>query len=78
MGTCALYDGCALPAPVGSTLVGSWLPDAKQPTSTNQFTDECNPWEVNWGDGPLYRPSDYLAMVGGGLEKLMRMSTRHM
>jgi hypothetical protein len=29
-------------------------------------------------DGPLYRPRDNLAMLGGGLEKLMRMSTRNM
>jgi hypothetical protein len=29
MGMCAQYEGCALPALVGSTLVGSWLPDAK-------------------------------------------------
>jgi hypothetical protein len=29
MGMCALYEGCALSALVGSTLVGSWLPDAK-------------------------------------------------
>jgi hypothetical protein len=78
MGMCALYEGCALRATVGSTLVGSW-PDAKHwPTSTGQLTDDCEPWEPNWADGPLYRPRDNLAMLGGGLEKLMRMSTRHM
>ncbi len=48
------------------------------PTSTGQFTDDCEPWEPNWADGPLYRPRDNLTMLGGGLEKLMRMSTRHM
>jgi hypothetical protein len=26
MGMCALYEGCALPALVGSTLVGGWRP----------------------------------------------------
>jgi hypothetical protein len=76
---CALYEGCALPALVGSTLVSGWLPHANTgPTSTGQFTDDCNPWEPNWADGPLYRPRDNLAILGGGLEKLMRMSTRHM
>jgi hypothetical protein len=79
MGMCALYEGCALPTLVVSTLVGSWLPGAKHwATSTGQFTDDCNPWEPNWPDGPLYRPRDNLAMLGGGLEKPMRMSTRHM
>jgi hypothetical protein len=29
MGMCVLYEGCALPALVGSTLVGTWLSDAK-------------------------------------------------
>ncbi len=29
MGMCSLYEGCALPALVGSTLMGGWLPDAK-------------------------------------------------
>jgi hypothetical protein len=29
MGMCALYEGCALPALVGATLVGNWLPEAK-------------------------------------------------
>jgi hypothetical protein len=29
MGMCTLYEGCALPALVGSTLMGGWLPDAK-------------------------------------------------
>jgi hypothetical protein len=49
MGMCALYEGCALPALVGSTLVGScFLTQNTGPTSTNQFTDDCNPWEPNW------------------------------
>jgi hypothetical protein len=38
MGMCALYEGCALPGLVGSTLVGSWLPDPEpgrlQPASS--------------------------------------------
>jgi hypothetical protein len=76
---CALYEGCALPALVGSTLVGSCLPDANtRPTSTGQFTDDCNPWEPNWAGYPLYRPRDNLAMLHGGPAKLMRMSTRNM
>ena len=79
MGMCALYEGCALPALVGSTLVGSWLPDAEHwPTSTGQFADGCDPSEPNWAGRPLYRPRDNLAMLHGGLAKLMRMSTRNM
>ncbi len=76
MGICALYEGCALRALVGSTFVGRWLNTG--PTSTGQFTDGCDPWEPNWAGGPLYRPCDNLAMLHGGLEKLMRMSTRNM
>jgi hypothetical protein len=72
MGMCALYEGCALPALVVSTLVGSWLPGAKH------FTDDCNPREPNWADGPLYRPRDNLAMLHGGMARLMRMSMRNM
>jgi hypothetical protein len=34
MGMCALYEGCALRALVGSILVGSWLNTG--PTSTGQ------------------------------------------
>jgi hypothetical protein len=78
MGTCALYEGCALRATVGSTLVAAGLTQNTGPTSTGQLTDDCEPWEPNWADGPLYRPRDNLAMLGGGLEKPMRMSTRHM
>jgi hypothetical protein len=78
MGMCALYEGCALPALVGSTLVGGCLTQDTGPTSTGQFTDDCHPWEPNWADGPLYRLRDNLAMLGGGLEKLMPMSTRNM
>jgi hypothetical protein len=79
MGMCALYEGCALPALVGSTLVGSsFLTQNTGPTSASQFTDDCNPWEPNWARRRLYRRRDNLAMLAGGLEKLMRMSTRHM
>jgi hypothetical protein len=46
MGMCALYEGCALPALVGSTLVGSWLNTAA--SSTSKFTDACDPREPNW------------------------------
>src|SRR5258705_2194828 len=63
MGMCALYEG-ALPALVGSTLVGSWLNTG--PTSTGQFTDGCDPWKPNWAGRPLYRPRDNLAMLHGG------------
>ena len=64
---------------VGSTLVGSWLPDAEHwPTSTGQFADGLDPSEPNWAGRPLYRPRDNLAMLDGGLAKLMRMSTRNM
>jgi hypothetical protein len=74
MGICALYEGCALPALVESTLVGSW--PNRGPTSTGQFTDGCDPREPNWVGRPLYRPCDNLAMLHGGLE--MRMSMRNM
>jgi hypothetical protein len=79
MGMCGLYEGCALPALVGSTLMGRWLPGANRaPASTGQFTDGCDPWEPNWAGRPLYRPCDNFAMLQGQLEKLMRMSTRNM
>src|SRR5258705_6546842 len=65
---------------VGSTLVGSWLPDAKHwpPISTGKFAVGCDPSEPNWAGHPLYRPRDNFSMLHGGLAKLMRMSTRNM
>lgn len=36
MGVWALYEVCALPPPVGSTLVRSWLPDAEHWTNFNR------------------------------------------
>jgi hypothetical protein len=36
MGMCALYEGCTLPALVGSTLVGGRLPDAKHGADFNR------------------------------------------
>ncbi|MDB5609660.1 MAG: hypothetical protein JWP25_6560 [Bradyrhizobium sp.] len=36
MGMCALYEGCALLALVGSSLMGSWLPDAKHGADFNR------------------------------------------
>jgi hypothetical protein len=51
MGMCALYEGCALPALVGSILRGAACPTQYTgPTSTGQFTDDCNPREPNWAD----------------------------
>jgi hypothetical protein len=79
MGMCALYEGCALPALVGSTLVAAGcVTQNTGPTSTVQFTDGCDPSEPNWAGYPLYRPRDNLAMLRCGPAKLMRMSTRHM
>src|ERR1700686_127174 len=46
------------------------------PTSTGQFADGCDPSEPNWAGRSLYRPRDNLAMLHGGLAKLMRMSIR--
>jgi len=64
---------------VGSTLVGSWrLAQNTGPTSTGLFADGCDPSEPNWAGGSLYRPRDNLAMLHGGLAKLMRMSMRNM
>jgi hypothetical protein len=67
----ALYEDCALPALVGSTLMGGWLPDAKHGADFNR---PAHRWlrtagtELGWS--PTYRPR---AKLGGGLEKLMRM-----
>jgi hypothetical protein len=61
---------------VGSTLFGGWRRRETLTDFTGQFADDCDPW--NWADGPLYRRRDNLAMLGGGPEKLMRMSTRCM
>jgi hypothetical protein len=36
MGMCALYERSALPALVGSTLVGGWLPDEKYGADFNR------------------------------------------
>ena len=64
---------------VGSTLVGSRLLDAEHwPTSTCRFDDGCDPSEPNWAGHPLYRLRDNLAMLHGGLARLMRMSMRNM
>jgi len=58
---------------------GQLASDAEHwPTSTSQFADGCDPSEPNWAGRPLYRPRDNLAMLHGGLAKLMRMSTRNM
>lgn len=79
MGMCALYEGCALPALVGSTLVGSWrLTQNPGPTSTGQFADGCDSSERNWANGSLYRPRDNLAMLHVRTGTLVRMSTRNM
>ena len=48
------------------------------PISTGKFADGCDPSEPNWAGRPLYRPRDNLAMLHGGLAKLVRMSTRNM
>ena len=63
---------------VGSTLVGSWRLEQNLPASTGRFVDGCDTSESNWASYPLYRPRDNLAMLRGGLAKLMRMSMRNM
>jgi hypothetical protein len=63
---------------VGSTLVGSWRLEQNLPASTGWFVDGCDTSESNWASYPLYRPRDNLAMLRGGLAKLMRMSTRNL
>ena len=78
MGGCALYEGCGASL-VGSTLVDSWLPKRRTwPTSTGQFADGCDPVGAVGLVVSLYRPRDNLAMLHGGLAKLMRMSKRNM
>jgi hypothetical protein len=58
---------------------GQLASDAEHwPTSIGQFSDGCDPSEPNWAGRPLYRPRDNLAMLHGGLAKLVRMSTRNM
>jgi hypothetical protein len=43
-----------------------------------QFADGCDPPEPNRAGRPLYRQTGNLAMLHGGIARLMRMSTRNM
>ena len=58
--------------------LGRQLATAEDSAEFNEFTEGCDRWQSNWAGRPLYRPRDNLAMLHGGLEKLMRMSTRNM
>jgi len=78
MGMCVLYEGCALPALVGSTLAGSY----RVPQNIGRLQPATSLVAAirrsRNGLVPLYRPRGNLAMLHSGLAKLMRMSTRHM
>jgi len=78
MGRCALYEGCALPALVGSTLVGGWRLTQNLADFNRPVRRSLRSVGSNWAGRPLYRPRDNFAMLHGGLAKLMRMSMRNM
>jgi hypothetical protein len=68
-----------LPGLVGSTLMDRSLPDAEpgrlQPAGSPMAAIRRSRIRLVH---PLYRPRDNLAMLHGGLAKLMRMSMRNM
>jgi len=74
MGVCAPYEGLSW-FDFGGQLA-AWR--RTWPASNGQFADGCDPSEPNWPGGFLYRQRYNLAMLHGGLAKLMRMSTRNM